>query len=141
MLDVGCGVKFTQAIINEGLDIGGYVGIDVYKPLIDFLRDAVRDDRFSFHHVDFQNARYNASGQGRMDPAAQLPVEGQEFDLITGFSLFTHLEPEDAGAMLRMMRRCAAPTTQLQFTAFLDELSPSGHGLMDQYAARLGQGV
>ena len=37
VLDVGCGVRFTQAIINRAIPIGSYTGIEVYRPIVDFF--------------------------------------------------------------------------------------------------------
>ena len=52
LLDVGCGSKFTQAILDRNLPIGEYVGIDVYAEMIEFLQSSVGDSRFSFHHMN-----------------------------------------------------------------------------------------
>ena len=46
VLDFGCGVKFTQALINHSLPIKKYVGVDVNREAIDFLRERVHDPRF-----------------------------------------------------------------------------------------------
>lgn len=48
VLDVGCGVRFTQTIINRGLPIKSYTGVDADRRVIEFLQGAVDDDRFSF---------------------------------------------------------------------------------------------
>ena len=37
VLDFGCGVRFAQAIVNRGLAIKRYVGVDVDRRMIDFL--------------------------------------------------------------------------------------------------------
>lgn len=140
VLDVGCGVKFSQALINHGLAIGSYTGIDVHEPVIEHLSSTVADDRFRYHHVDFFNARYNPAGMP-MAPTSRLPVEGETFDLICGFSLFTHLDPDDFSIMLGLMARCAHPGTRLVFTAFLDEHTAGGHGLIDQYSKASGHDV
>ena len=140
MLDVGCGVKFTQVILNEGLPIGRYAGVDVYEPLITFLRVSVTDDRFTFHHLDFHNERYNPAGH-KMTPASELPLAGETFDVMTAYSVFTHLNPGDAHSMLSMLRRYASPGTVLCFTAFLDAHTEGGHGLIDQWSARLGGSI
>lgn len=63
VLDVGCGVRFSQALLNDELPIGSYTGVDVYPPVIEHLSANVSDPRFSYHHVDFFNARYNPTGQ------------------------------------------------------------------------------
>jgi hypothetical protein len=40
VLDVGCGTRFTQAFLEQGLPIKSYVGVDVYREMIEFLRRA-----------------------------------------------------------------------------------------------------
>lgn len=140
VLDVGCGVKFSQALINNELPIGSYTGIDVYRPVIDYLSSSVSDERFRYHHVDFFNARYNPSGEA-MTAESRLPVSGETFDLICGFSLFTHLDPTDFSVMLELMARHAHPETRLVFTAFLDEHTSGGHGVVDEYSKATGSDV
>ena len=48
VLDVGCGSKFVQAILDRGLPVGHYRGVDVFPELIEFLSTNVSDPRFSF---------------------------------------------------------------------------------------------
>ena len=119
VLDVGCGVRFTQALINRDIPIKSYTGVDVYRPLIDYLRREVDDPRFSFAHWDAHNAMYNATGT-KLTSESSLPVAGT-FDVIWLFSVFTHLEPADAAAMLTILRRHVRPGGHLFFSAFLDD--------------------
>jgi SAM-dependent methyltransferase len=140
ILDVGCGVKFTQAIVMHDVPIGTYTGVDVHEPVVTFLRSEVTDPRFRFHHVDFHNARYNPTGR-KMTADSLLPVEESCYDLICGFSLFTHLEPDDFAAMLAIMRRYAHDATRLVFTAFIDAHTAGGHGVVDRYTKALGHAV
>ncbi|MBX3313145.1 MAG: class I SAM-dependent methyltransferase [Actinobacteria bacterium] len=140
MLDVGCGVKFSQALIEEDLPIGRYTGIDVYEPLITHLAAENTDPRFRYHHVDFFNGRYNPTGTP-MTADSVLPLGDETFDLICGFSLFTHLDPTDFGIMLGLMGRHAHPDTRLVFTAFIDEHTEGGHGLIDRYSEASGTDV
>ena len=139
VLDVGCGVKFSEALINDRIPIGSYTGVDVEPSVIDFLTSNVQDPRFSYHRVHFANARYNPDGEP-MTRDSTLPVEGP-FDVACGFSLFTHLDPQDSESMLAILRRYASESTRLVFTVFLDELSASGHGFVDEYARRFGQDI
>ncbi len=137
ILDVGCGTKLTSALLDRA--VGRYVGVDVYREMVDWLRDAVGDPRFEHHPVNFHNARYNPQGE-RLTKDSRLPVEGQ-FDLIVLLSVFTHLEPHDYGPMLTMLRRYAKPGARLVYTLFLDERSEAGQGVIDAYAERFGEGV
>ena len=118
VLDVGCGVRFTQAIINRDIPIKSYTGIDVHRPLIEYLRREVDDPRFSFAHWDVENARYNPGGV-KMTPESSLPIQGR-FDVIWLFSVFTHLDPSDANSLLAILRRYIRPAGALFFSAFLD---------------------
>ena len=138
MLDVGCGTKLTQAFLNHDLGIKHYVGVDVYREMIDFLRAEVDDPRFEYHHMDTYNERYNPGGTPLAEDS-RLPIDDdRRFDLITLFSVFTHLEPRDYHLMLRMLRRYAGPGTHLLYTLYVDETTPGGLGLMDAFARNLG---
>lgn len=119
VLDVGCGVRFTQAIINRDIPIKSYTGVDVHRPLIDYLQKEVGDPRFAFSHWNAHNAKYNPTGV-KITPDSRLPVEGT-FDVIWLLSVFTHLEPSDANALLAILRRNVRPDGALLFSAFLDD--------------------
>ena len=48
LLDVGCGVGFTQTLINRSLAFRSYTGIEVSLPIVQWLKENVesRDERF-----------------------------------------------------------------------------------------------
>lgn len=117
VLDVGCGVRFTQAIINRSIPIASYTGIDTHKFLIDFLQSQVTDSRFTFTWWNVHNDQYNAAGEP-MQSFADIPVDGQ-YDIIWLFSVFTHLFPEDSHKLLCLLRPHAHRGTALVFTAFV----------------------
>lgn len=119
VLDIGCGVRFAQAIINTPIPIKTYTGIDVDRPLIAFLRRAVHDERFAFAHWDAHNGRYHEAGRPIARESA-FPIEGR-FDVIWLFSVFTHMTPHDVDAVLAIARRHARRNGQLFFTAFVDD--------------------
>ena len=48
------------------------------------------------------------------------PIPG-DFDLLMGFSLFTHLDPDDAKHMLMLARHAVRPNGWLFFSAFCDQ--------------------
>jgi SAM-dependent methyltransferase len=131
VLDFGCGVKFTQAFVNRGIPVKRYVGVDVNSDMITFLREHVRDPRFEYHHLDAHNALYNPKGQP-FSEVIPLPIDGQRFDVICLFSVFTHLAPHDYHIMLKLLRRFAKPGGWLFFTLFIDERTEAGYGLIDQ---------
>lgn len=37
ILDVGCGVRFTQTIVNRSIPIGSYTGIEVSREIVDYF--------------------------------------------------------------------------------------------------------
>ena len=133
LLDVGCGSKFTQAILDRNLPIGEYVGIDVYAEMIEFLQSSVRDSRFSFHHMNIHNEMYNQNGEP-LTAKTKLPVGEKKFDLICLFSVFTHLAPHDYVAMLKLLRPYIKPNGRLFYTLFVNEETDGGHGYIDFYA-------
>src|SRR6266571_4950171 len=63
VLDFGCGFSFTQALINRSLPIRRYVGVDVSKEIIEFLRRNVEDPRFEYHVIAAHNEMYNPNGE------------------------------------------------------------------------------
>jgi SAM-dependent methyltransferase len=119
LLDFGCGVRFTQAIVNCDVKIGSYTGVDCYSDMIDFLRSATPRRRYSYHLFDVQHPLYNPSG-APLTPSTPLPVSKRDFDVITMFSVVTHLYPQDSEAIFTIVRRHVAPNGHLFFTCFLD---------------------
>ena len=100
LLDVGCGVRFTQTLINRSLAFNSYTGIEVYLPIVQWLKDNVegKDERFHFVHWNVHNAMYNKKAPP-MSACEALPVE-DSYDLIMGFSLFLRTWHRT------MLRRC-----------------------------------
>ena len=131
VLDVGCGTRFTRAFLEHGLPVGSYVGVDVDREMIEFMRERVSDPRFEFHHIDVRNARYNPDAP-LMTEGTDLGVGGRTFDVIWLFSVFTHLAPDDYATMLRLLRRYVRPEGRLVYTLFIDELTAGGHGFIDR---------
>lgn len=131
VLDMGCGTKLVQAILTRELAVGRYVGCDVYRDMIEFLKDNVKDQRFEFHPLNFHNEMYNPDGEP-LSAESLLPVHENDFDIICLFSVFTHLAPDDYSAMLKMLRRYIKPGGHLLYSLFVNELTESGYGWMDR---------
>jgi len=138
VLDVGCGCKLVQAILDRQLPIGRYVGVDVYRDLIDFLQSNVSDPRFKFHVLNAHNEMYNLEGEP-LSAATRLPVEEHSFDIICLFSVFTHLAPHDYVAMLQLLRRYIKPDGRILFSLFVNETTDGGYGFIDAYGKSLLQ--
>lgn len=121
LLDVGCGVRFTQTLINRDLPFRSYTGIEVSYPIVDWLQKNVEkyDARFRFVHWNVQNSMYNLQAP-RMQMHQNLPV-ARGYDIIMGFSLVTHLAPPDAAHIFRLARRAVRPGGFLFFSAFCDD--------------------
>ena len=118
LLDIGCGVKFSQAILNRCLPVGAYHGVDVDAEMIAYLKSAVSDPRFSYHHIDVHNRRYNKRG-APLSAETDVGASGRRFDVVGLFSVFSHLEPHDYQAMLALARRHVADDGTLVFTTFI----------------------
>lgn len=119
ILDFGCGVRFSQAILNTGFKVGSYVGVDNYREMIEFLQSEVRDSRFAFHHLDAYHPLYNKTGQP-MSATTTLPIAEGAFDIACMFSVITHQNPTDSESIFRILRRHIAPNGSLFFTYFAD---------------------
>ena len=121
LLDVGCGVRFAQTLINRDLPFASYTGIEVSAPIVAWLKENVeaKDERFRFVCWNVHNSMYNRQGLP-ISAYQRFPVTGT-YDVIMGFSLFTHLSPEDAISMLRLARRAVRPDGFLFFSAFCDD--------------------
>ena len=136
VLDVGCGTKLSKVLLEDDLPLGRYVGVDAYAPVIEFLQANVHDPRFSYRHIDVHNDLYNPHGT----PLAELdrlPVGDEPFDVITLFSVFTHLAPHDYVAMLEVLRPHVAPTGRLLYSLYIDEPTDSEHGVRQVMAERM----
>jgi SAM-dependent methyltransferase len=121
LLDFGCGVRFTQALLNLGLPIGRYVGVDCFADMIEFLRASVADPRFEFHRLDIRHPLYNPNGAEVLGPDTRLPLPEHAVDVAAMFSVVTHQTPEAAGHLLALLRRYVRPEGRLFFTCFLDD--------------------
>lgn len=119
LLDFGCGVRFSQAIINNDLPIGRYVGIDNYGPMIEFLRRKVSDSRFEYVFLDAFHAMYNSQGTP-LSSETTLPLRAHDFDLACMFSVITHQNPPQSQQIFSLLRRYVKDDGHLFFTFFLD---------------------
>ena len=119
VLDFGCGVKFTQALIQYKVDIKNYVGMDVFKKQIKYLSKKVGHPNFVYYDVPFKNEKYNPKGV-KMVASANLPGLINTYDIIILQSVFTHFNPDDFLALLHILRRYAAVDSRMFFTCFID---------------------
>jgi len=86
-------------------DVSEYLCIDVVPELVEESQRLSRE-----MGLDGSKIRFEA-----IDNLDQLPV-GFEATSIFGFSVFTHMEPEDIYEYLKKLSRCAAPGARSLFT-------------------------
>ncbi|HEY3777025.1 MAG TPA: class I SAM-dependent methyltransferase [Rhizomicrobium sp.] len=125
ILDIGCGVRFTQAFYGRDIPVKRYHGVELDPEMIGFLASNVKDRRFSYKHIAVYHEMYCRKGPP-LTPEIDIGAAGQEFDLISLFSVFTHLAPADCQAMLALARKYISPDGHLIFTGFLDETAEGG---------------
>jgi SAM-dependent methyltransferase len=119
ILDMGCGVKVAQALVERGSPQSLYIGVDVYREMIEYLQNALAEDsRYRFEVANFHNDKYNRDGV-KMRDVDGLPIEPMEFDILTMFSVITHMLPEDAEDVLKKLRKHAAGDAVLIFSTFV----------------------
>ncbi len=121
LLDFGCGVRFATTIINLGIEIELYAGVDVNKDAISWLRQNVDELRFRFEHLDMQSPMYNPGGLENLDEAELVHLGLTDFDAASMFSVITHQSPPDAAKIFGMLYQCVSEGGALYFTAFTDE--------------------
>jgi SAM-dependent methyltransferase len=106
VLDIGCGCgKMARFLyLNPLLS---YVGLDAYRPAIEWCRQAfyLASDRFRFEHLDVIAPSYNESGSMSAE-SVTLPVESHSADMIIAASLFTHLSEAAFRRYLEEIARC-----------------------------------
>jgi SAM-dependent methyltransferase len=121
LLDLGCGCRFADSFLNQGVPIKSYTGIDVDTELMHFFRENLADNRFVFAHWDAANPMYNPGGVP-LTKDASLPIDNRQFDVICMFSVITHQLPEDAAAIFSILRRYIAADGFLFFSATIEEV-------------------
>lgn len=127
ILDLGCGSRFSEAILNRDLPVGQYTGLEVKKNIVDFLQNNVDDDRFEYFHFDIQNRAYNTKGvplAGDLSNEITAALDHRRYDIACMFSVITHQQPDEADAIFRFLARHVRPEGHLFFSAFTHEGSP-----------------
>lgn len=138
ILDIGCGTRFASGIVNREIEIGGYHGIDVEGMLIEWLNKTIDDPRLKFFHWPVHNPVYQPTGT-EMKAMDGFPVT-ENYDIITFFSVFTHLDPDDARTMLQFTRKALKDDGCAFLTVFVsdsesdyEEGNPARPGLVSRY--------
>ncbi|NOT83593.1 MAG: methyltransferase domain-containing protein [Methylococcaceae bacterium] len=102
VLDVGCGAGRLANALKEMPQLS-YIGIDVVQELLDYAQELCNRPDWTFiKAADFT-----------------IPLENNSVDMVTAFSVFTHLLHEESYAYLAEFRRVLKPGGKIVFT-FLD---------------------
>jgi ubiquinone/menaquinone biosynthesis C-methylase UbiE len=126
LLDVGCGPgRLAIGILESVGEIEKYRGVDVKE---DFVRWGQRHitpkhPNFRFIHIDVENPRYHLSG-AKIETGFAFPFAEEEFDIITLYSVFTHMLADDIRTYLNEFQRMLRPTGRIFLTAFLEDGVP-----------------
>lgn len=122
VLDIGCGwgrvaIQLTQVLAPTAR----YLGVEVERDKAEWCTEHItsRHPNFVFRDVDLHNQRYNPEG-ALQAAETTLPIEeGERFDLIFLFSVFTHMFPADVRRYLDQFARCLKPGGKVVATYFL----------------------
>jgi SAM-dependent methyltransferase len=108
ILDIGCGVgRLPIGLLARTAPFSFYLGVDVDKTRLDWCLNNLmpEDPRLHFKFIDMHNARYNPGGREKLNLA--LPPDC--IDIVYVYSVFSHLEEQDAreylGVIARLLRR------------------------------------
>jgi SAM-dependent methyltransferase len=147
VLDFGCGIGRTSVLLAEFLNQGGQlVGSDIVPGQIRFCREqfASAFPDVTFYCVRSSNPQYDNLTAATADAT---PVIGEDefflqhrqlFDVVVGFSVFTHFNPPMAGHFLKQLRDATKPGGHLLLTWFLDH--PDNPANFSGFPAKLGAG-
>jgi cyclopropane fatty-acyl-phospholipid synthase-like methyltransferase len=134
VLDWGCGAGRLAIGIRESIGrVQDYHGIDVQQNLVDWCQENLAAPGFRFTHVDVTNERYNPDGS----PAHTLETGPQTVDVFYAYSVFSHMNPEDTGAYLRLIAEALSPEGRAFVTCFVEEgvedwvENPEGYGPLE----------
>ncbi|MCK5831848.1 MAG: class I SAM-dependent methyltransferase [Methylococcales bacterium] len=111
ILDVGCGSGRLANALKEMPNLT-YIGIDVVQDLLDYADEICQRDDWSFIKAT----------------DLKIPLDDNSVDIITCFSVFTHLLHEETYVYLAEMRRVLKPGGKIVFS-FLDFLIPEHWGV------------
>lgn len=116
VLDFGCGCGRVARVMMLQREITPerFLGLDLYRPSINWCRDNLRRPGFEFRHLNAHNIGLNPGGTRHAD------FGGNEiFSLINAHSVFTHIIEPDLEFYFEQCVRRLAPDGILRATWFL----------------------
>jgi cyclopropane fatty-acyl-phospholipid synthase-like methyltransferase len=121
VLDVGSGLGRKTLALPSFLGTDGkYIGVDIVRQGVDWCNQniATSHPNFIFLHLNVFNARYNRRGTVRASDY-RFPFADGSFDLITAWSVFTHMLPNDIKNYLRETSRMLKPSGRCIFSFYV----------------------
>lgn len=126
LLDVGSGPgRLAIGILERVGEIQKYRGIDVIEDYVLWGHHHITfgHPNFRFVHANVENSRYNPDGT-QTDSTFTFPFVDEEFDIVTLYSVFTHMLAEGVRAYLKEFQRILRPDGRIFLTAFLEDGVP-----------------
>lgn len=106
LLDLGCGTGRLAVHAIPALAGGAYIGIDISRSMIDaaqnLVRETIPDPPCQVHWAKQTTPAY--------------PLDTDSVDVVCAFSVFTHMEHEDAYRYLKEARRIVRPGGRFIFS-------------------------
>ncbi len=103
VLDFGCGCGriARQMMLQRTAIPERYLGLDLYRPSVEWCQRYLRRSGFTFQHLNVRNVGLNPNGKQYVD----FQVD-EQFSLINAHSVFTHIiEPDLAFYFAQCVRR------------------------------------
>lgn len=142
LLDVGSGPgRLAIGILQRVGEIRAYRGVDVAERSVRWGESHITSDHpsFQFLHIDVENTRYNPDGAAS-DSDFTFPFGDKEFDIITLYSVFTHMLTDGVRTYLKEFDRILLPDGRLYLTAFVEDDVPDVEENPEGYLGREWKG-
>ncbi len=119
LLDIGSGYgRLAHALLRNDEFSGIYYGFDILLKHVSWCQlELAPHGRYYFQHLDIHNARYNPTGRHRVQDIDFSSIP--RVDVVTFYSVFTHLYEEDIRCYLHGAASLLKPKGKLLCTAFL----------------------
>lgn len=143
LLDVGSGPgRLAIGITQRVGEIAKYRGVDVAEESVRWGQSYITPEHpnFQFVHIDVENRRYNPEGSGK-DSGFTFPFDDREFDIITLYSVFTHMLTDGVRSYLEEFQRLLRSGGRIYLTAFVEDNVPEVEENPQGYLGREWKGA